>query len=98
MDNQAQGSAPSQPAAALLRRPGIPLPGRDERVDVAKGPRPERIPLSHLPRTPQKPVLETEEFRVVEPDGSEDPGASADDGLGPEPPAGDVDGQRRKGA
>ncbi|MCA1326590.1 hypothetical protein [Herbaspirillum sp. alder98] len=33
------------------------------------------------------PVLETDQFRVVEPDGTEDPLASIDDGLQPVPPA-----------
>lgn len=30
------------------------------------------------------PVVHTDQFRVIEPDGTEDPGASVDDGLAPD--------------
>ncbi|MBP0599439.1 hypothetical protein J8I26_15080 [Herbaspirillum sp. LeCh32-8] len=89
MDNQAQGS---QAAAALLR-PLSPLQLRAqrERAGEAKAARQGRASVSPAQH---KPVLETDEFRVVEPDGTEDPWASADDGVVPDRPAPEGDAGR----
>ncbi|KAF1048839.1 MAG: hypothetical protein GAK35_00105 [Herbaspirillum frisingense] len=97
-----QGTA-AQAAAALLRRPAYTgVQGKRARhegegketdhKDHKKRGRDAALTAPH-----QLPVLETDEFRVVEPDGTEDPWASADDGIVPDRPADDGNDQGHAG-
>ncbi|WP_432239095.1 hypothetical protein [Herbaspirillum robiniae] len=95
MDNRA--SPATQAQAALLRRSTYAQQAQSQarkpHADKAQAgkeeggrQRQERSRSEPLLTAQQRrlPVLETDEFRVVEPDGTEDPWASADDGLVPE--------------
>jgi hypothetical protein len=93
----------TSPAAALLRRPipraqaqGKPRALSEERAQAGEtgGHVCFERGATAIPQY-QPPVIETEEFRVVEPDGTEDPWANADDGLVPDPNAADDKGQRK---
>lgn len=71
MEQQAQSAQPRQPAAALLRPPS----------------RAQASSRHGARQAPRDVPVEAEDFRAVEPDGTEDPWASADDGVVPDRPA-----------
>lgn len=89
MDDRSSPGNP-QAVAALLRpmsdaeRNVRGITSNQQRPDATQRPKPAQPANSSV----RKPVLETSEFRVVEPDGTEDPWASADDGLVPDTNAG----------
>jgi hypothetical protein len=107
MSNQTSSQAPSNsaPVAALLRPPqhrdaAGELHDADDRTDIRHitGEELEMQVQREIQAAEKKklPVIETGEFLVVEPDGSEDPWSSIDDGLLPSSDAEQERGERKE--